>query len=150
MIFNRTLSDVEQAKKIRAEKLQHFVEITDEEQETLERGFVTINTLNRIEDKQSELQNLLRTMGYWNTSIISKTWTSTDMFTDAEFQRIIDNNAALRKSFYVYSNSPMDAIANYHYEEFNAIERILFDLEAMIAFVRGHYKECGDFDCGEE
>ena len=58
MIFDRTAADVEEAIRIRKEKVQKMQDLTEEEINILERGTLTINTLNRIEEKQEELKNL--------------------------------------------------------------------------------------------
>ena len=70
MIYNRTATDVSLAKRLRAEKVQKFIELTDDEVQTLERGTITINTLNRIEDKQAEIKAMLDDMGYLNPPVI--------------------------------------------------------------------------------
>ena len=59
MIFDRTQNDVDTAILIRSEKVQNFETLTESEIATLEKGTLTINTLNRIENKQSELKNLV-------------------------------------------------------------------------------------------
>ena len=62
MIFDRTASDVDAAIKIRDEKVKSYQELTEEDVDILERGFITLNTINRIEEKQSELKSLLNNM----------------------------------------------------------------------------------------
>jgi uncharacterized protein YdeI (YjbR/CyaY-like superfamily) len=148
MIYNRTATDVSLAKRLRAEKVQKFIELTDDEVQTLERGTITINTLNRIEDKQAEIKAMLDDMGYLNTPVINKTWTLNDIFTADDFQRIIDNNIALRAAFYALRDSPKNAIAKYYYEEFNALEKILFDISCNIEYAVSKYRRCGTFNCG--
>lgn len=148
MIYDRTASDVASAKKMRLEKVQKFIDLTDEEVETLERGLLTINTLNRIENKQAEIKAMLDNMGYFNTPVINKTWTLNDIFTADDFQRIIDNNIALRAAFYALSDSPKNAIAKYYYEEFNSLEKILFDISSNIEYAVSKYRRCGTFNCG--
>ena len=58
MIFDRTQNDVDAAISLRNKKVKGFESLTSEEINTLERGTITINTLNRIENKQMELANL--------------------------------------------------------------------------------------------
>ena len=149
MITNRTINDVNLAKKIRAEKIQKGFEITDNEVETMERGCVTINTLNRIEQKQSELKTKLNDMGYFDTNISNVLWNYTDIFNEHDFKRIIDNNIVLRKAFFVYLDTPKVAIAKYHYDQFNRLEKVLVDLETNINYTINHYRRCGTFNCGE-
>lgn len=150
MVYNRTKEDVESAKKIRLEKVQKGVELTEAEVETLERGTLTINTLNRIETKQEELKNLFNSMGYWNVAIENKTWDYTQLFDGTEFQRIIDNTNKLREAFFTFSNTPSTPKASYYFENINSLEKILYDLDVMINDVKSNYRECGNFVCGEE
>ena len=74
MIFDRTQNDVDTAIRLRNEKAKTFQELTESEIAILEKGTMTINTLNRIENKQEELKNLFNEMGYWNTPMTNKVW----------------------------------------------------------------------------
>lgn len=150
MIYDRTSEDVKSARKIISEKVKRFVELTDDEVETLERGTITIKTLNRIEDKQSELKNLFNNVGYWNTNILNKTWTFNDIFDASDFKRILNNLDVLRTAFYEYTSTPNTPNAVYDYKVINDIEKILFDLEKMVDDIKSKYRECGTFECGEE
>lgn len=149
MIFDRTIEDVNNAIKIRAEKVQNGVELSQEDIETLERGTITLNTLNRIEEKQDALKSELNGIGYWDTPILNKHWTKNDIFDETDFQRIVNNLEILKKSFFVYSTTPSTPTAKYYFENINAAEKILSDIELMISDVESHYKICGTFECGE-
>ena len=105
MIFDRTQNDVDTAILLRDTKVKKFETLTESEIATLEKGMLTINTLNRIETKQEELKNLFNEIGYWNTSIINKTWGENDIFNVDEFQRILDNTNILRQAFFVYKST---------------------------------------------
>ena len=59
MITDRTVQDINSAKKIREEKIQKFIALTQDDIKTLEKGFITINTLNRISNKQKEISDIL-------------------------------------------------------------------------------------------
>lgn len=151
MITDRTQSDVDNALKIRYNKVKTFQGLTEDDVNTLERGMLTINTLNRIEEKQEELANLINVIGYWNTPIENKTdWTDNDIFTEGEFQRIIDNENILRNAFFTYVDTPNTPNISFHYEDINSLEKILVDLDVMINDVKSNYRECGNFECGEE
>ena len=150
MIFDRTQNDVDTAIRLRREKVQTFQALTESEIATLEKGTITYNTINRIENKQQELKNLLNDMGYWNTSITNKTWGENDIFNADEFQRIIDNTNVLRQAFFIYKETPNTPTISYHYNDINALEKILHDLDVMINDVKSHYRQCGAFECGEE
>ena len=140
MIFDRTIEDVNNAIKIRAEKVQNGVELSQEDIQTLERGTITLNTLNRIEEKQDALKSELNGIGYWNTPILNKHWTKNDIFDETDLQRIFNNLEILKKSFFVYSTTPSTPTAKYYFENINAAEKILSDIELMISDVESHYK----------
>ena len=99
---------------------------------------------------QEELKNLFNDMGYWNTPITNKAWDCTQIFDETEFQRIVDNTNVLRNAFFVYNDTPSTPPVSYHYNDINALEKILYDLDVMISDVKSHYRECGTFECGEE
>lgn len=150
MIFDRTQNDVDIAIRLRAEKVQTFQELTESEIATLEKGTLTINTLNRIENKQEELKNLFNDMGYWNTEISVKQWQYTDIFKGEEFDRILHNLEILREAFFIYKDTPNMPDNNYRkYQTINNVEKILYDLDVMINDVKSRYKRCGTFGCGE-
>ena len=149
VIFNRTQKDVDEAKKIRTEKVQKFAELSKQEINILEKGTITINTLNRIEEMQSTLKELFNDMGYWNTPITNKSWGENDIFNVGEFQRIIDNTNILRNAFFVYKDTPNTPPISYHWQDINDLEKILYDLDVMLNDVKSKYKRCGTFKCGE-
>lgn len=151
MITDRTQEDVDNALKIREEKVKTFQTLSEEEVNTLERGMLTVNTLNRIEEKQNELKNLINGLGYWNTHAENKTdWKIDDIFTEADFQRIIDNENILRSAFFTHKNAPNTPNMSFHYEDINSLEAILVDLNVMINDVKSRYRRCGTFRCGQK
>ena len=158
MIFDRTQNDVDTARIIRNTKVKfdpitmqptNFDELTPTELETLNKGTFNYTDLNRIETKQEELKNLFNDMGYWNTHIINKVWGENNIFNVDEFQRILDNTNALRRAFFVYKDTPNTPPVSYHWQDINALEKILYDLDVMINDVKSRYKRCGTFRCGE-
>ena len=150
MIFDRTQNDVDTAIRLRKEKVRNFQELTENEIAILEKGMLTINTLNRIEEKQEDLKGILNDMGYWNTPITNKVWGENDIFNVVDFQRILDNTNVLRQAFFVYKDTPNTPPISYYWDDINALEKILYDLDVMINDVKSNYRECGSFECGEE
>lgn len=149
MIFDRTQNDVDTAIRLRKEKVQTFQELTENEIAILEKGMFTLNTLNRIEEKQEDLKGIFNDMGYWNVPITNKSWDNTQIFDENEFQRIIDNTNVLRRAFFIYKDTPNTPPISYHYNDINALEKILYDLDVMINDIKSNYKECGTFESGE-
>lgn len=150
MITDRTYEDVNRAKSIRSGKVQKGISLTEEEIAIMERGSATVDTLNRIENKQKELKTIFNSIGYWNTPIVNKEWTYNDIFKEADFKRIIENDFVLKRAFFSYPYTPNKVSALYHYNEFNSLEKILADLETMLRYVQENFKECDTFNCGEE
>lgn len=149
MITDRTQTDVDNAIYLRKTKVQKLHPLTSTEVETMERGTITINTLNRIESKQTELKQLFHNMGYWNTDISNRTWGYSDIFNFDNFSQIIDNLNVLKSAFFVYDDTPKTPPVSYCYYDINDIEKILVDLDVMINDVKSNYRECGMFECGE-
>lgn len=158
MIFDRVQGDVDEAIRLRNEKIKfdpitmqpiNLDELTPTELATLNKGTFNYTDLNRIEGKQAELKTIFNNMGYWNTPITRKEWTENDIFSADEFQRILDNTNVLRRAFFVNTNTPSTPAVSYHYSDINALEKILYDLESIANSVKMRYKICGIFRCGE-
>lgn len=149
MIFNRTKTDVENAIKIRDTKIKTFQNLTNDDIEVLERGFFTLNSIRRIQEKQTDLKGLFAEMGYYNTPIVIKEFDDTMFFSEVDFQQLIDNVNILRNAFFVFSSTPKTPPISYHYDDINALEKILYDLDVMINYVKSLYIECGNVECGE-
>lgn len=149
MVYDRTAADVDNAKKIRTEKIQKGISLTADDVSTLEKGSITINTLNRIENKQAELKQTLADMGYYSGIVNNKTWTYNDIFFASDLQRICDNTIALRAAFEAMADSPLNPIPKYYYSEINAIEKILYDIAQNITQTTAKYRRCNTFNCGE-
>ena len=149
MIFDRTISDVERAIAIRAQKLQNGKSLSDSEIETLERGMLTINTINRIEQKQKDLYEQIISMLYLNGNVETKEWDNGEIFYSEDLQRLVKNLEQLRKMYFVYNNTPENPAASYKYTALNDIEKILYDIEQYIINMRLNYKYCGGYFCGE-
>ena len=149
MIFNRTQDDVDASIDI-IKNTRNAEDLTFEQRQQLERGTLTINTLNRIENKQTELKNLFNSIGYYNVEVDNREWTYTDYFFPSDFERILINLESLKNAFFVYSTTPIVPDDNYRrYQTINAVEKNLYDLDAMINDIKSRYRQCGTFQCGE-
>lgn len=150
MIYDRTLADVEEARRIRETKVKNFETLSQSEIIALERGFLTNETLNRIENKQTELKNKLQNAGYWNNEIENSIWTEDDYFFLEDWQRILHNQNILKNSYYVYADTPQTPTEKINYTNLNAIEKLLVDIEAIIDEMKAQYRKCGAYECGED
>lgn len=151
MVIDRTIEDVVSAKKIIDEKVKNFLELSAEDLGVLERGTFSASTINRIEEKQRELYDFFTSSLYLGGNVNTRNWEENqEIFKQADMERIVKNNEALRDMFFVYSSTPKEANTSYTYENLNNIERLLFDLDRMYAFMLDNLKECDTFYCGEE
>ena len=148
MIFDRTQNDVDAALDLRNTKVKSFAELTESEILTLERGMLTINTLNRIENKQKEIKELFSNIAI-SVDIQNKVWDNTEIFDKTNFERILNNLNILIENFCVYSNTPNVPNVSYHFEDINSIEKILFDLEELYNKTLQSFKHCGTLYCGQ-
>lgn len=152
MIFDRTAKDVEKAREIREEKVKKNIPLTDEEKETMRRGFLTIDTINEIEEKERILWYLLREMGYYNIPKRenNKTnWSLMDIFLQEDLNRIVEICNAYRDAFFVLSTTPRKPMAIFHYSDINVLEKNLRDIEIVTEQVKSRYKRCGATVSGE-
>ena len=132
MIYDRTQLDVDEAKRIKLDKYQKGFPLTDEEEEILERGFLTQTTLNRIENEEKRLFDVLKEKGYLSGEITSVEWTDHEIFGSSDFERILDNLGTLLGAVSNLGYSAEMPIISYHFENINAIEKILNDIAEMI------------------
>ena len=149
MITDRTQEDVDSAKNIIDSKVKLFLELTDEDLKTLERGTIGIGTINRIESKQEELKNKMESNGYFVENIETKTWVYGDIFDETDFLLLINNTALLRDALFTYSDSPLNVYLSYDYENINNLEKILVDMESILDYMIANFRECGTFYSGE-
>ena len=147
MIFDRTQNDVDTAILLRDTKVKKFEMLTESEIATLEKGTLTINTLNRIENKQQAIKVLFDNIAI-NVDIQNKVWDGTEIFDKANFERILKNLNILVENFCVYKNTPSVPSISYHFEDINSIEKILFDLEELYNKALKSFVYCGITYCG--
>lgn len=147
MIFDRTQNDVDTAILLRDTKVKNFETLTESEIATLEKGTLTINTLNRIENKQQAIKVLFDNIAI-NVDIQNKVWDGTEIFDKANFERILKNLNILVENFCVYKNTPSVPSISYHFEDINSIEKILFDLEELYNKALKSFIYCGISYCG--
>lgn len=147
MIYNRTAEDIAQAQEIFETKVKKFVALTEAEKTALERGRVTADALNRIEQKQAEIGQILNNWHYLDTAIANKRW-STEVFRQEDLKRLADNTAILREAFFLINDVQLPE-ARFFYEEFNKMEQILFELGELISNTKKSFKTSGTFSANQ-
>ena len=149
LITDRTGADVSNAKMLRL-KIQSGSALTETEKSAFERGTCTKTMLNRIETAQKTLAEDLNNLQY-KISISNKTdWTYTDIFDNANYERLLNNLEKLKDAFFTYPTTPQTPSYMYGFKEANDIEKILFDIEQLIEEMKKNYIKCGTIQCGGE
>lgn len=149
MIVDRTKSDIDAALLARA-KLQNGEELSESDFVSLERGTLTIETINRIESKIKEIVLVINSMWYWNTGTIQeKTWSYSDYFKQEDFDKILYNIVKIKDAFLQKNSTPKVFGRNYRdYNVINDVETLLADSEYIIGDIRENYVFCGEVECG--
>lgn len=149
MIVDRTKSDIDAAFLARA-KLQNGEELSESDFVALERGTLTIETINRIESKIKEIVPVINSMWYWNTGTIQeKTWSYSDYFKQEDFDKILENIGKIKNAFLQKNSTPKVFGRNYRdYNVINDVETLLADSEYIIGDIRENYVFCGEVECG--
>jgi hypothetical protein len=149
LIFDRTDRDVSDAKEIVFQKVHNFLEIEEKEKAILERGLISVDTINRIESCEFDIFCLVSSLAYFGENIESKSWKIGNIFKSDDFSRLIYNLESLKSRFFSYSSTPSMADAKYDYKEINKIEKALYDLYSIIEYIEENTQECGTFYSGE-
>lgn len=122
MIIDRTLEDVEYAKA------------NPTSTEDL-KGSYNNSDLNRVEEKVEELYNILKGYSYdGKIEVIKTDWLKTDFFTPNDDTRYLGNIRKLINSYFIKNDTPSlpNTMEMLTYEDANAIEKILVDIENII------------------
>ena len=149
MIVDRTKSDIDAALLARA-KLQNGEELSESDFVALERGTLTIETINRIELKIKEIVLVINSMWYWNTGTIQeKIWSYSDYFKQEDFDKILENIAKIKNAFLQKNSTPKVFGRNYRdYNVINDVETLLADSEYIVGDIQENYVFCGEVECG--
>lgn len=131
MIFDRVVSDIQKSIEI-LKKLKSGTNLTTNEKNTLEKGTLTVNTLNRIENKQAELSDILYQWRYLKEPLETKTWVQTDFFKASDMNRFVYNTNILRDSFFLSNSAIPYPTTEYTITAFNAIEETLQNVSDLV------------------
>lgn len=148
MIYDRTAEDVNNALIIRAEKIQKGIELTDDDKSILERGMITINTINRIESAKQYLFEALNGALYQTPPMTGGSWTYSDVFKLSDFNKILEDIKTLKNAFFAYDNTPEVPKARFYFENINDVEKNIHDMQEVYDGMVSRYKHCGNFNCG--
>lgn len=144
MIYNRTYIDIINAKKIFVEKIQKFIELTDEEQGIIDKAYFNTKTINRIVKKINEIWGVIEVLGgakVENEDV--REWGDEEIFNIKNFSNIrknigdilliIQSNGLMDIS--IYENAYNLLSNEYVYTNLNNMEKLLYDLDAIYNYL---------------
>ena len=150
-IYNRTSESVKNSIEIRKEKISKGIALMENDLLTLSMGAITKEDINRIQLNIFNIGIELQNMGYYfQSQIESKIYDKNDIFYQEDLQNWCNLVDKFKKAFFSYADTPIKPLARYSFEEFNKLEKILFDLNNRIGEVKNLYRECGNYECGED
>lgn len=153
LVYDRTQADVDSAKQIRQsyQALGDWTALTDSERAQLERGTLTYNALNRVEQAVKSIVKQLKTDCLDIEIKETVEWLETDTVTYESWQRYISNVQAIRDAFYSLPGTPElpSADDKLDYIGANTIEKVLADADFLISCMEASYRRCGTFNAGD-
>lgn len=154
MIYDRTYIDIIKAKNIFAEKVQKFIELTADEQNTMNRAYFNLETLNRIVEKINLVWFYLQEEGITKVENEDvRQWGEQEIFKINNFSNIkknIDDIISALEGINHYQVSQLRNAYNilnddYSYTNLNNLEKLLYDLDiATQAMYKYSYVSLGD------
>ena len=137
MIYNRTYIDIINARKIFTNKIQKFIELTEDEQNTVDRAYFNLTAINRITAKLNEIwQAIVNNGGVKVENEDVREWTKQEIFTVVNFASIRGNIADAIEQLANLNLVDVIAFRNaynllndaYIYTNLNNLEKLLFDI----------------------
>ena len=154
LITDRTSADVSRAQEL-AKKLNSGAATVEELAEwnsVALKGSYDYTDLNRVGDAVQHLAGILTSLGYDCPIIPKLDWTESGSASPSDMAQYLENIQTLRGKLTLFSdtpNVPAD-IEKLTWQEANAIEQILVDLESTIKTMLKTRAACGDAYCGGE
>ena len=152
LITDRTPADVNRVHDLR--KKWYGGTITAEEKTEWFanlKGAYNASDLNRVGKAMEYISNRLAKAGYGHTLNLKTDWQMSDIFTVENTEYYIESLRLLRKWFVTWKTTPPtpERMSGLTYQEANNIEKILIDIDELIAKMQKNYVYSGEVFCGE-
>ena len=136
-VFDRTLEDVEEARRVLAAG------------GTLEnlKGCLNFTDLNRIEGDMAYLFGELQEIGK-RIEGITREWSETDIPLMDDIRRILINLDRLTEAFILPEDVPFVPERILRYNEVNDIEQLLYIIHEILLLVKASFRKSGTFQSG--
>lgn len=111
------------------------------------KGCLNLSDLNRIEGNIAYLTEKMEQFTY-SPNIHGKKWAISDMPTQDDMLRIVQNIRSLISAFYSPSNPPFLPTTMVSYADINAIEENLYLIKEILDCMQSSFKRVGTMKCG--
>lgn len=137
MIYNRTYIDIISAKKIFTNKIQKFLDLTEDEQNTIDKAFFNLKAINRITSKINDIW--VEIVKYEGTKIENndvRVWNKDEFFNIVNFLNIRQNIGEIVAELVSidlidienYQDVYNKLTDDYVYINLNNLEKLLYDI----------------------
>ena len=137
MIYNRTYIDIINAKKIFTNKIQKFLDLTEDEQNTIDKAFFNLKAINRITSKINDIW--VEIVKYEGTKIENndvRVWNKDEFFNIVNFLNIRQNIGEIVAELVSidlidienYQDVYNKLTDDYVYINLNNLEKLLYDI----------------------
>ena len=137
MIYNRTYIDIINAKKIFTNKIQKFLDLTEDEQNTIDKAFFNLKAINRITSKINDIW--VEIVKYEGTKIENndvRVWNKDEFFNIVNFLNIRQNIGEIVTELVSidlidienYQDVYNKLTDDYVYINLNNLEKLLYDI----------------------
>lgn len=151
VIVDRDQADVNKLLRLSSKVWDDFTEEEKQWWRGVVKGAYNDEDMNRVQWSMAYIAELLRAAG----SIITlqtdgKTWTEDDFLAESEEQAYLDDIATLKSAIMLPASTPSVPadMVDFGFDEANAIEKILLDLENIIKKMSAAYRHSGVTVCG--
>lgn len=125
-----------------------FDRITKDVVEGNKKGYYNFNDLNRIENWCRYLSDYLNKYNYTNSIITKTNWAMSDLPYNTELERIRKNIQVLKNIYFSISEIP-ENLNFMTIDKANIIEKILDEIDYILAGMENNFIYCGVAKCGE-
>lgn len=144
-VYDRTQEDVDFARQQIAAWITQGTDVSNPTRPL--KGCLNLTDLNRIENNIKYLGDILTECRYVS-GISTKTWESTGLPNISDVERILRNVAKMANAMPLDSSVPSVPGSMKRYTEINDIEKILFELKAIVEEMQGCYQISDTFVSG--
>lgn len=151
MITDRTQQDVDRAKFLATKDWHDMTEEERAEWLSPMKGTYNYTDLNRVETAVQYLTGELNKYGYLSTRPTTRSWSMTDLPSEADFERYLNNVVLIRNALTVWKTTPSvpTDMKRFDHNKANDLEQILVDVDRLLNYMKDAWFYAGDLYLAE-